>query len=164
MEVLEFEVEIDGVVLPRWLFDPGSQVHLQTWLMFAGRVERCGEDDDVEPAFYAPGTEPFAALDGTQLCFVLVAGGGNSVFIRPWQMNVRIASTAASEAMDGDWWQLTWDELYTLSCPPDCHMTLRVRKIRPPMRDVMRSVLDSMNRGLETPPRAARTRGRENRA
>lgn len=163
MEVHEFEMCIDGVVLPRRLFDPGSQVNVQTWLEFAGRVERCAEDDD-DNAFYAAGAAPFAELDGTQLCFFVTAGRNNSVCVKSHEGDVRIACDGESAAMEDSWWQLAWDDVYTVSSAPDRAMTLRVRKIRPPLRDIMRGVLDGMNRpGEPVSPRAAGSRGRENR-
>ena len=164
MQVLEYELCVDGVVLPRGLFDPGSQVNLPTWLEFAGRVERCAEDDEDNAFYPPPGTAPFAELDGTQLCFFLLGGRNNTVFVKSHEGDVRLACDGESAAMEDGWWALAWNELYTVSSAPDRAMRLRVRQIREPLRDIMRGVLDGMNRpGEPVSPRAAGSRGRENR-
>ena len=155
MEVLQYELCVDGVVVSPGLFDPRSQVEHPTWLEFDGRVERCGEGDP-DLAFDAPpGTGPFAELDGTQLCFYLSAGRRNRVGIQA-EGDVRLACDGESVEMEHDFWALEWNEVYTVSSAPDRAMTLLVRPVREPLRDVMRAVLDGMNRDEAHAPRAAR--------
>jgi hypothetical protein len=157
MEVEQYELCVDGVVVSPELFDSGSQVENPTWLEFDGRVERCGEGDP-DLAFDAPpGTGPFAELDGTQLCFFVTRGRHNRVSVQAYEGDVRLACDGESEEMQDFFWALEWNKVYTVSCAPDRAMTLRVRPVREPLRDVMRAVLDGMNRLDETyeAPRAA---------
>lgn len=155
MEVLQYELCVDGVVVSPGLFDPRSQVEHPTWLEFDGRVERCGEGDPDLVFDAPPGTGPFADLDGTQLCFFLGAGRHNLVSIQA-EDDARLACGGESEEMEHHFWALEWNEVYTVSIAPDRAMTLCVRPVREPLRDVMRAVLDGMNRDEAHAPSARR--------
>ena len=158
MDLRVFDVEVDGVVLPRWLFDDGNQQRVRTWLLFAGNVRRCGPHDDTT-AFYAIGTHPFARLNGTALCLVLQ---GDFVHVQPYQTGVRLAHDAGSAAMGASWWTLEFDVRYVVSCAPAGSMTLCVRQRRPALADVTRVVLDRANRGQAAARRRAAESGTEN--
>lgn len=160
MDLRAFDLEIDGVVVPRWLFDAGSQQGVRTWLQFAGSVRRCGPDDIDTTPFYAPGGFPFARLNGTALCFWLL---GDSVHVKAYQAGVRLAHDAGSAAMGADFWTLEFDVRYVFSCAGGA-MGLCVRQRRPALADVTQGVRDRANRGQAAARvrASAAERGQEN--
>jgi hypothetical protein len=148
MDVRDYDVEIDGVLLERALFDPGNQQGLKMWLQFNRWVRRCGPHDDREwPAFYAIGVHPFAELPGTALCFALHR---DFVFIRAHQAGVRLSHDEGGAMMRDSWFKLEFDVRYVVEAGGG-QMQLCVRQRRPALAEVTREVLDRANRGRATP-------------
>jgi hypothetical protein len=145
MEVRDYDVEIDGVCLGRYLFDDArSQQGLKMWLQFNRWVRRCGPHDSREwLAFYAHGVHPFAELPGTALCFAL---HGDFVYVKAHQPLVRLSNDLSTEYLRDSWWPLQFDARYRV-LHEGGQMQLCVRQRRPALAEVMRWVLDRANRG-----------------
>ena len=158
MDVRQFDVFIDGRVLPSWfLRNADTQEGVRTFMRFDGLVERFDTSNDEPAGVYDQLPEQrFAQLDGHALCFRFRPGDGGYVSVRlathltdcdmRWQVQ-----GAGNEILDfashdsGHWWRLESGETYVIYLDyVDAHsqMTVKFVRCREPLRDLGRALLN----------------------